>query len=233
VKVKILSIFPEIFDGFLSSSLIKKAHDKGLFQVSFINPRDFSEAPHFHVDDTPYGGGAGMVMKVEPLLKAIQKAKEGLPAARVVLLHAAGQTFTQEKAIEFSKEDELILICGRYEGIDQRLIDIAVDEEISIGDYILMGGEVPSMVVIESCVRLLDGALGNKASLDEESFTTGKDGQRLLESPQYTRPAEFMGHKVPEVLLSGDHQKIAQWKEQESMRVTKERRPDLLKRRGE
>jgi len=229
VKIKILSLFPEIFDGFLSTSLIKKAQERGLFQISFLNPRDFSDPPHFHVDDTPYGGGAGMVMKPEPLVKAIQEAKKDCSSAKVILLHAAGRPFNQTQAKRLSKEQELILVCGRYEGVDQRAIDIAVDEEISIGDYVLMGGEVPAMVVLESSIRLLEGALGNKASLDEESFTKDSDGQLLLEAPQYTKPADFMGHKVPDVLLSGNHQLIASWRKEHSFKITKEKRPDLLK----
>jgi tRNA (guanine37-N1)-methyltransferase len=229
MKVEILTIFPEIFTSFLSTSLIGKAVDKGLLKVTTTNIRDFALPPHQHVDDAPYGGGAGMVMKPEPLTAALRAAKERLPKANVILLSPRGYPFCQTKAAELSNCEELILICGRYEGIDQRFIDLFVDQEISIGDYILMGGEVPAMVLLESSVRLIEDAIGNPSSVEEESFTPRSEHQRgLLEGPQYTRPPEFEGESVPEILLSGNHAKIARWRYEQALQITQVRRPDLL-----
>ncbi|MBN8549425.1 MAG: tRNA (guanosine(37)-N1)-methyltransferase TrmD [Deltaproteobacteria bacterium] len=229
MKVEIITIFPELFSGFLSSSLVAKAQEKNLLTISTLNIRDFADAPHYHVDDTPYGGGAGMLMKPEPLCRAIEDSKSRLPSAKVILLSASGETFTQRKALELSHCSEIILVCGRYEGIDQRVIDLLVDEEISIGDYVLMGGEVPAMVLIEACTRLVSGVVGNEESIETESFRS-TDESAQLEAPQYTRPAEFRGHKVPEVLLSGNHKKIAEWRLQESKKLTSKRRKTAAQR---
>jgi tRNA (guanine37-N1)-methyltransferase len=208
MHIQILTIFPALFSGFLGSSLIRKAIDRGQLQISLIDIRDFAEPPHFKVDDLPYGGGAGMVMRAEPLAKATLFAKSQTPQESiVVLLSASGTPFTQPMAQDFSQRAALILICGRYEGVDQRFIESYVDSEISIGPYVLMGGEVAAMVLIEASSRLIPGVLGNQDSLKEESF-----GAIELEYPHYTRPPEFEGRAVPEVLLSGDHAKIAAWR---------------------
>lgn len=228
MRIEVLSIFPDLFSGFLSSSLIAKAIDNKLLEIAVCNIRDFADPPHFHVDDTPYGGGAGMLMKPEPLARAIEAAKCRLPQARVILLSANGQSFRQSKAVELSSYPELILVCGRYEGVDQRIIDLFVDEEISIGDYVLMGGEVPAMVLIEASVRLIDGVLGNEDSIKHESYSN-ETSDAILEAPHYTRPPEFRGQAVPDVLLSGNHAKIAEWRLKESRRLTAERRPELVR----
>lgn len=231
MKIIILTIFPSLFDGFLNASLIKKAQERTLLEVTLINIRDFSEPPHHQVDDVPYGGGAGMVMKPEPLMRAIEHAKSLLPGAPVVLLTPAGELMHQTCASELAQQD-LILLCGRYEGIDQRVIDLAVDRQISIGDYVIMGGEVAAMVVIEATVRLIPGVIGNADSLTRESFTPQLNKSGMLEAPQYTRPAEFRGQLVPDVLLSGNHKMIDDWRAQKSEELTKKRRPELLTRRS-
>jgi tRNA (guanine37-N1)-methyltransferase len=226
MKIEILTIFPEIFSGFLSSSLIAKSIERGLASITLTNIRDFAAPPHFAVDDSPYGGGAGMVMKPEPLAQAIAAAKSRSPSARVILLTPTGTKLTQTKASELSTQENLILVCGRYEGVDQRVIDLFVDEQISIGDYILMGGEIPAMVLIEATLRLVPSVLGNSESNKHESFTSG-----MLEAPHYTRPPEFMGQKVPEVLLSGNHQLIQKWRESAAQCITQEKRPDLMEQK--
>jgi tRNA (guanine37-N1)-methyltransferase len=227
MKIEILTIFPEIFSGFTSSSLIGKAQERGLLSIQVTDIRDFASAPHFSVDDSPYGGGAGMLMRPEPLYAAIAAAKLKLPDAKVLLLTPTGARFNQKKAQSVSKLSELILVCGRYEGVDQRVIDLCIDEQISIGDYVLMGGEVPAMVLIEASTRLLPEVLGNTESTAHESFT-----EPLLEAPQYTRPPEFMGQKVPEVLLSGNHKRIQEWRQAESKKRTLTVRPDLLEHKN-
>jgi tRNA (guanine37-N1)-methyltransferase len=226
-SIQILTIFPEIFSSFLATSLIAKAQEKNLVKIEAINIRDFADPPHFSVDDTPYGGGAGMVMKPEPLARAIRHTKQKAPSAKVILLTPAGKRFSQADAHELSGHGDLILVCGRYEGVDQRVIDLYVDSLISIGDFVLMGGEIPAMAIIEASLRLIDDVIGNKESLSEESFSI-KESQPLLEAPHYTKPAEFEGEKVPEVLLSGNHKEIAKWRKSEAHRVTREIRPDLL-----
>jgi tRNA (guanine37-N1)-methyltransferase len=228
MKVEILTIFPTIFTNFLQTSLIGKATERNLLSVTVTDIRDFATPPHLQVDDAPYGGGAGMVMKPEPLTAAIESAKERLPKASVILLTPRGSQFSQSKAHEISTREQLILVCGRYEGIDQRVIDLLIDEELSIGDYVLMGGEVPAMVILESSVRLISQVIGNPSSLSEESFSTTGSAEKLLEAPQYTRPPEFRGACVPETLLSGDHEKIAAWRKEQSMQLTAKRRPDLV-----
>jgi tRNA (guanine37-N1)-methyltransferase len=191
--------------------------------VGVINIRDFSKDRHKRVDDYPYGGGAGMVMMPQPLYDAIKSVKDESPDARVILTSPRGKPFGQEMARLLSKEPHLVIVCGHYEGIDQRIIDTMVDEEISIGDYILTGGELPAMVIVDAVARLLPGAIGSPLSLEQESFTDG-----LLEYPQYTRPADFLGMKVPEVLLSGNHKKIEEWRMEKAVEITRRLRPDLL-----
>lgn len=226
MKVQILTIFPEIFKSFLETSLIKTAIERDLLAVTATNIRTFAAPPHNKVDDTPYGGGAGMTMKPEPLYDAVQHAKKLLPKAKVYLLSPRGERFSQAKAEALSKDPEAILICGRYEGVDERVVELCVDEEISIGDFVLMGGEVAVMAILEATTRLIPGVVGNSESIASESFC-GK--HKLLESPQYTRPPEFLGKKVPDVLLSGNHEQIAKWRMEQSVAITKIRRPDLIK----
>jgi tRNA (guanine37-N1)-methyltransferase len=227
MKIVLLTIFPEMFRSFLGTSLIAKAVEAGTISFEVIDIRDFAAPPHYSVDDSPYGGGAGMVMKPEPLCGAIAAAKARNPGAPVILFSPAGATFTQTRARELSRLPGLILVCGRYEGVDQRVIDTVVDAELSIGDYVLMGGEVPAMVVIEATTRLIPDVVGNTASITEESFEL-RDGTPLLEAPHYTRPPEFAGRTVPEVLLSGNHHRIATWRHEQSVARTRARRPDLL-----
>ncbi|MCB0338710.1 MAG: tRNA (guanosine(37)-N1)-methyltransferase TrmD [Bdellovibrionales bacterium] len=206
---------------------MKKASDNALLSVNCTNIREFASPPHYHVDDTPYGGGAGMVFKPEPLAKAIESAKLKLPDAQVVLMTPSGERLCQKLAVEFSSASELILVCGRYEGIDQRVIELLIDREISIGDYILMGGELPAMVLLEAITRLIPGVLGNQESTCTESFSVS-DGHQLLEAPHFTKPAIFRGIAVPEVLTSGNHKEIEKWRHDQSLAKTKRIRPDLM-----
>ncbi len=221
----ILTIFPEIFQSPLSESLIKKALDKGLIQVRAWNLRDFAEDKHRTTDDYPYGGGAGMVMKPEPVFRAMDEIKRKSPAARSILLTPQGQRLSQNLAKELSRHTHWILICGRYEGLDERIRQGAADLEISIGDYILNGGEVPALVFIEVLSRYVPGFLGCGESVQIESFADG-----LLEYPQYTRPPVFREMAVPDILLSGNHGQIENWRRRESLRRTFQRRPDLLRK---
>jgi tRNA (guanine37-N1)-methyltransferase len=223
MKIYILTLFPEMFNGFLRSSIIGKAVQNGIVQITPVNIRDFSRDKHKRVDDYPYGGGAGMVMTPQPLYDAIASVKKKCPDAPVILTSPRGEPFVQEKAVQLSETEHLIIVCGHYEGIDQRIIDSMVDQEISIGDYVLTGGELPAMVMVDAAVRLLPEAVGSSRSLEEESFTEG-----ILEYPQYTRPAEFMGMDVPEVLLSGNHKRIEEWRRKKALETTRKRRPDLL-----
>lgn len=229
MEITVLTIFPDLFASFIASSLIGKAIKNQVLKINLINIRDYATAPHFKVDDSPYGGGAGMLLMPEPLALAIEAAKSKLPTAPVILLSPRGTPYQQSQAHKLSQLDSLILVCGRYEGVDQRIIDLFIDQEISIGDYILMGGELPAMVVIESCVRLTSSAIGNVDSTINESF--GSEGNsNQLEASQYTRPAEFRGLKVPQVLLSGNHQEISKWRNQQAQELTTARRPDLLRK---
>lgn len=221
----ILTIFPEIFKSPLSESLLKKALDKRLIQIRLWNLRDFTEDKHHMTDDYPYGGGAGMVMKPEPVFRAVEEIKGQDPGARSILLTPQGEKFHQGLAGKLSEHKHWILICGRYEGLDERVRLGAVDREISVGDYILNGGEIPALVFIEVISRYVPGFLGSEASVEEESFADG-----LLEYPQYTRPPAFREMRVPEILLSGNHAEIRQWRRKESIRRTYLRRPDLLER---
>lgn len=228
LKISLLTIFPKIFENFLSESLIGKAKDRNLLSTEVINIRDFSEPPHHRVDDTPYGGGAGMVMEAEPIIRAVEHAKQSSKNTKVILLSASGHKFNQRKAESLSKESNMIFVCGRYEGIDQRAIDLCIDEEISIGDFVLMGGEVAAMIIIEAVLRLRPGVLGNNASSIEESFSLAYGDKLLLEAPQYTKPAQVRGLNVPEVLLSGNHDAIRNWRLEQSKLRTLKNRPDLL-----
>lgn len=220
MKFDVLTLFPEMFEP-LKTSIIGKAVEKKLIDINIINIRDFSEDKHKKVDDTPYGGGAGMVMKPDVVYRAYQSVKEN--KAKVIYLSPQGKTLNQQKVEDLSKESHLILLCGHYEGIDQRVLDKIVDEEISIGDYVLTGGEIPAMVLIDSVSRYVEGVL-KQDSIQEESFSNG-----LLEYPQYTRPEIFEGEAVPEILLSGHHQNIEKWRKEKSVEITKKKRPDLVK----
>lgn len=220
MKFDVLTLFPEMFKS-LDESIIGRAKEKGLIEINLINIRDFSKNKHKKVDDTPYGGGAGMVMMPDVVYNAYSSVKDD--KAKVIYLSPQGKVLNQDKVKELSKENHLILLCGHYEGIDQRVLDEIVDEEISIGDYVLTGGELPAMVLIDSVSRYVQGVL-SEDSTNEESFSSN-----LLEYPQYTRPEEFRGKKVPEVLISGHHENIRKWREEKSLEVTKKKRPDLLK----
>ena len=221
MKFHVLTLFPEIPRAFFESSIMAKAVDRGLIAYDLVNIRDFAFDKHKTCDDSPYGGGAGMLMLPEPLdraLVSVQAYKK-----RVIYVTPSGKPFTQKKALELSQEDELVFICGRYEGIDQRIIDSWVDDEISIGDYVLSSGEIAAAVIIDAVYRLVEGVISSE-SLEEESFSDG-----LLEYPQYTRPEIYKGAAVPEVLLSGHHENIAKWRKLQAEKITAERRPDLLK----
>ena len=218
MKFDVLTLFPEMFET-LTKSITGKAIEKELININLINIRDFSKDKHKKVDDTPYGGGAGMVMKPDVVYDAYLSVKS--ENAKVIYLSPQGKTLNQNKVEELAKEKHLILLCGHYEGIDQRVLDEIVDEEISIGDYVLTGGEIPAMVLIDTVSRYIDGVI-NKNSIEEETFSNG-----LLEYPQYTRPEIFLGKKVPDVLLSGHHKNIKKWREQVSLEITKNKRPDL------
>ena len=221
MKFDVLTLFPEMFDS-LKQSMIGKAIEKEIIDVNLINIRDFSKDKHKKVDDTPYGGGAGMVMKPDVVYDAYTSLEN--KDAKVIYMSPQGKKLDQSKVEELSKENHLIILCGHYEGIDQRVLDKIVDEEISIGDYVLTGGELPAMVLIDSVSRYIEGVL-KQESIEEESFTNG-----MLEYPQYTRPEIFEGEKVPEILLSGHHEKIKQWRYEKSLDITKKKRPDLLKK---
>ena len=219
MKFDVLTLFPEMFEP-LNSSIIGRAKEKNLIEINLINIRDFSKDKHKKVDDTPYGGGAGMVMMPDVVYDAYKSIKD--KNAKVIYMSPQGKKLTQKKVEELAKNKHLIILCGHYEGIDQRVIDKIVDEEISIGDYVLTGGEIPAMVLIDSVSRYAEGVI-TKESTNEESFTNG-----LLEYPQYTRPEVFEGEKVPEVLLSGHHANIEKWRKEKSLEITAKKRPDLL-----
>ena len=221
MKFDVLTIFPEYFDV-LNQSLLGKAIDSGKFGVEITNIRDFSKDKHLKTDDTPYGGGAGMVMTPDPIVSAIEAVDSKHEAWRVYM-SPRGTKLCQKKVESLAKEDRILILCGDYEGVDQRALDICIDEELSIGDYVLTGGELPALVVINTVARYLDGVLGCDESTKEESFSNG-----LLEYPQYTRPEEFMGKKVPDVLISGNHQKVDEWRKEKSIEITKKERPDLI-----
>jgi len=225
MKIDILTLFPEMFSP-LKTSIIGRAEDNNLLKIDLINFRDYSKDRLKHVDDTPYGGGAGMVIKPDPIYDAYKDvvSKSNFSSHKVIYMSPKGKMFNQEMAKELSKEEHLIILCGHYEGVDERIIEKIVDEEISIGDYVLTGGELPAMVLVDAVARNIKGVLSDDSTKDE-SFTN-----LLLEYPQYTRPEEFMGRKVPDVLLSGDHAKVDKWRLEKSIEITKERRPDLYEK---
>lgn len=219
---EILTLFPRMVEGPLGESILGKARDRGLLEIAVTDVRDFAHDKHRVCDDTPYGGGAGMVMKPEPLVEAIEAARARKPGARVILMGPRGRVFSQPVARELREHAALVLVCGRYEGVDERVLDF-VDEELSLGDFVLTGGEFAALCVVDAVARLEPGVLGNVASASSESFEEG-----LLEYPHYTRPPEFRGRRVPEVLLSGDHARVAKWRRAMSLKATRERRPDLF-----
>jgi tRNA (guanine37-N1)-methyltransferase len=225
MKIDVLTLFPEMFTGVFGQSILQKAAEKSAVQYNVVNFRDYANNKHNSVDDYPYGGGAGMVLKPEPIFDAVAALKENADSkkTKVILLCPQGERYDQRKAEELAKEEHLIFICGHYEGYDERIREHVVTDEISIGDYVLTGGELGAMVVIDSVVRLLPEVLGNQESHMKDSFSTG-----LLEHPHYTRPADFRGMKVPEILLSGNHKLIEEWRNKEALRRTLLRRPDLL-----
>lgn len=226
MRFDVLTLFPEIFNGYLSQSLLNKAIEQGLVDVQLHNIRDWAKDKHRMVDDRPFGGGPGMVMKVEPVVECVEDVKErNGDKGHLITLTPQGKRLDQPTVERLATYENLMLLCGRYEGFDQRIIDILEPEELSVGDYILNGGEVAAMVVIDTVVRLIPGVLGDESSNVDDSFS---EGNRLLEFAQYTRPREYRGHEVPNVLLSGDHEAIAQWRRQQSYLKTKQRRTDLL-----
>lgn len=220
MKFNILTLFPEMFEP-LNQSILKRAKENGIIQTNIINIRDYSEDKHKHVDDTPYGGGAGMVIKPDVVYNAYNSLEN--KQAKVIYMSPQGKVLDQSKVLELAKNEELTILCGHYEGIDQRVLDEIVDEEISIGNYVLTGGEIPAMVLIDSVSRYVEGVL-SEGSTNEESFSKNN----LLEYPQYTRPYEFMERKIPDVLISGNHQKIDEWRKQQSLINTYKKRPELL-----
>lgn len=224
MKISIITLFPEVFGPILNSSILKRAQQKGKVSFELINLRDFGEGRHKVVDDRPYGGGPGMVLRADILAKAVTKCRLSPKLSRIILTSASGVPYRQADVRRFSKMEHLIIICGHYEGVDQRFIDEYVDEEISIGDFVLTGGEIPAMVIVDSIVRLIPGVLEKEEATINESFT-----QNLLEGQQYTRPKEFKGKKVPKILLSGNHAEIKKWRKEKSLQKTKKVRPDLLK----
>ncbi|TDT68541.1 tRNA (guanine37-N(1)-) methyltransferase [Hypnocyclicus thermotrophus] len=224
MKINILTLFPDMFSGFLNESIIKRALEKELIKINVINIRDFTFDKHKQVDDTPFGGGGGMVLKPEPLFRVLEKFKK----SKIIYTSPQGKTLTQNLVKDLSKEKEITIIAGHYEGIDERVIEELVDLEISIGDYVLTGGELPAMIITDAISRLIPGVLGNTASYENDSFYNG-----LLDYPHYTRPAEYNGLKVPEVLLSGHHKNIEIWRKKESIKRTYIRRPDLLEKKLE
>jgi len=226
MDISVITIFPEVFHAYLGLSIMKRAQEKGLVRFEILNLRDFTVDRHRTVDDYPYGGGPGMVLKPEPVSRAVEETKRDGAETLTILLSPQGKLFTQETALELSLEKRrLVFIAARYEGIDERVRKTLADRETSIGDYVLTGGELPALVIIDAVVRLLPGALGDEESLLEESFTWG-----ILDYPHYTRPPEWNGMKVPEALLSGNHREIARWRRKEALRKTLSVRPDLLAR---
>jgi tRNA (guanine37-N1)-methyltransferase len=226
MKIALITLFPEMFEALTGYGISGRAVNQGLVEISSFNPRDFTHDLHATVDDRPYGGGPGMVMMIEPLRKAISAAKDWIQGEPlVVYLSPQGEVLQQSAVNQFATEQSLILIAGRYEGIDERLIELEVDQEWSIGDYVLSGGELPAMVFMDALIRQLPGALGHKESANQDSFSDG-----ILDCPHYTRPEKYEGIDVPEVLLSGNHEKIRQWRLEQSLLRTKQRRPDLLEK---
>lgn len=224
MRITVLSLFPELIATVARFGVLGRALDRGLLELATINPRDFTDDPYRSVDDRPFGGGPGMVMRVEPLERAVEAARADRPG-RVILLTPQGQRLTQSRLRSLAEASHLILVCARYEGVDERFVETFVDEELSIGDYVLSGGELPALVLIDGLARLREGVLGDARSAEEDSFSDG-----LLDCPHYTRPAEYRGRRVPEVLLSGDHAAIRRWRRSQALLRTWYRRPDLLMR---
>ncbi|MDO8602634.1 MAG: tRNA (guanosine(37)-N1)-methyltransferase TrmD [Candidatus Omnitrophota bacterium] len=226
--IDVLTIFPKMFDAVMGESIIKRAQEKKVVEINIIDLRLFSKDKHRKVDDKPFGGGPGMVMNAEPFFEAVsyirRKTKDRRLKTRTILLSPKGKKFSQALAVKLSKYEHMVLLCGHYEGIDNRVAEHLADDEISIGDFILTGGELPAMAIIDSVVRLVPGVLGDENSCKDESFSGN-----LLEYPHYTRPADYSGMKVPDVLLSGNHGKIEEWRRKEAIKATKKKRPDLLK----
>jgi len=225
MRFDIVTIFPEIFREVFDFGIIRRAREAGLIEVVVHDLRDYTHDRHHQVDDRPFGGGAGMVMKPAPLFRAIEAVTHGTPQATTVLLSPQGRLFSQRVAEEFSLCAKLVLICGRYEGIDERVVEHAITDEVSIGDYVLSGGEIPAMVVVDAVTRLIPGALGCHESAERESFADG-----LLDYPHYTRPAEYRGLRAPEILTSGNHAEIEAWRRRKALEKTARRRPDLIQR---
>ena len=226
-----MTLFPDMVRGVLDESIIGRAQNSGLIEIGYHNIRDFSTDKHRKTDDTPYGGGVGMVMTCQPIYDCYENVIKDIPEGnekRVIYMSPKGRMFSHEVAKELSAYDNLIVLCGHYEGVDQRVIDGIVDEEISIGDYVVTGGEIPACIVIDAVSRLIDGVLASSECYEGESVASG-----ILEYPQYTKPREFRGREVPEILLSGDHAKIDRWRLEEAVRITRERRPDMLERHPE
>ncbi|HEY5601235.1 MAG TPA: tRNA (guanosine(37)-N1)-methyltransferase TrmD [Patescibacteria group bacterium] len=224
MEFSLITLFPKVFSPFLNESIVKRARKKGLVSINLVNLRDFAKDKHKTVDDKPFGGGAGMVLKVDVLFEAIKSVKEKIGRGKVILLSPQGKTLNQQMVKRLSKEDHLILISGHYEGFDERIKEF-IDEEVSIGDYVLTGGELPALVVIDAVTRLVPGVLSKSASHKTDTFEGG-----LLKYPQYTRPEEFRSLKVPGVLLSGNHKKIDEWRKEQSLKKTKSLRPDLFEK---
>lgn len=228
MQIDVITIFPQMLEGIIKESILKRAQQKNIVKINIHNLRDFALDKHSIVDDYSYGGGAGMVLKPEPIFCAVEKivgSKKGKRRARIILLTPQGQTFNQAKAKELSQEEHLLFICGHYEGVDERVKENLINDEISIGDYVLTGGELPAMVIIDSLVRILPGVLNKRESFENDSFYQG-----LLDYPHYTRPERFRGKSVPALLLSGDHNQIKKWRRQKAIKNTLEKRPDLLEK---
>lgn len=226
MKFDVMTLFPDMVRGVLSESIIGRAQNAGLIEIDYHNIRDFSKDKHRKTDDTPYGGGVGMVMTCQPIYDCYKNIVDRIPEEnkkRVIYMSPKGRIFSHQVANELSQYDNLIFLCGHYEGVDQRIIDEIVDEEISIGDYVVTGGEIPACIVIDAVSRLIDGVLASSECYEGESVASG-----ILEYPQYTKPREFRGREVPEILLSGDHAKIDRWRLEEAVKITRERRPDML-----
>lgn len=229
MEINILTLFPEMFRGPFDESIIKRAQEKGLVAIKIHNLRGWAKNKHKTVDDRPFGGGPGMVLMIEPIYKAIKDIRK--KNSKVILLTPQGKVYNQKLARKFTKEKHLIFICGHYEGVDERIREYLIDEEVSIGDYVLTGGELPAMVVVDTLVRLIPGVLEKPEAIKDESFSPITDHRlpiTTLEYPHYTRPENYKGWKVPKLLLSGDHKKIAEWRKKKSLERTKKRRPDLL-----
>lgn len=227
MKISVITLFPEVFENIINSSILKRAQEKGLVEFNIINHRNFGIGRHKIVDDRPYGGGAGMVLKPDVLLDAINSSKKGIEGEIVVLMEPQGEVYNQQIAEDFVSLSHIILVCGHYEGFDERIRPF-IDREISIGDFVMTGGEIPAMAIIDSVTRLIPGVLKDATATQKESHSMGDEG-RILEGPSYTRPEVFEGKSVPDVLLSGDPKKISQFKKEEAVKVTREKRPDLIK----